>query len=261
MTSAAPRHFTTQRDAVLVRRWGSACAVAAPRAWRSQMSQSNQYAHMRGFIRTNWYSSRSSSAGLRSSRTRASSTTDKRWSNSSLESWPLANARWRSPAASSLPRSPTRRRPLTDNGLPGGGSTSSTASEHRSRDDLRKSDPGRCRLRNVALEGRMHHHIPILGPESPKAALSNAPSIGKADNCVVVIAPQARRDPVGAPVPGVHRRAHGRMIWVLEGHEDVRIVVARCSESRRQDFRTSAGDLPWIARCGTPVRSRPRSPR
>jgi hypothetical protein len=121
-------------------------------------SQSSQYAHIRGFIRTNWYSSRSSSAGLRSSRMRASSTTDRRCSNSSLESWPFANARCRGPAASSLPRSPTRRRPVTDNGLPGGGSTSSTASEHRPRDDLRESDLGRL----FALESRMHHHIPIF---------------------------------------------------------------------------------------------------
>ena len=58
-----------------------------------------------------------------------------------LDSWPLANARRRSPAASSLPRSPTRRDLSRITDYPGGGSTSSTASEHRSW--ICSLDPGR----------------------------------------------------------------------------------------------------------------------
>ena len=81
-----------------------------------------------------------------------------------------------------------------------------------------------------AIEGRMHLHCPILDPEGPKLSLRDAPSLGKANDRVVVIAPEAGRAPVGPLVPGVHGCAHRRMLGVRECHKDVRVVVARCGE-------------------------------
>src|SRR5580693_7486056 len=77
----------------------------------------------------------------------------------------------------------------------------------------------------------MHLHTPILCPQGPKLSLSNTPSLGKTNHRVVVITPQARGTPVGPLVPGVDGCAHGCMIEVIERHEDVRIVVARCGKT------------------------------
>jgi hypothetical protein len=77
----------------------------------------------------------------------------------------------------------------------------------------------------------MHFHIPVLDPKDPKLSLGYTPSLGKADDRVVVVAPKAGRAPIGPLVPGVDGCAHGCMIGVLERHQDVGIVVACCGKT------------------------------
>ena len=77
----------------------------------------------------------------------------------------------------------------------------------------------------------MHLQIPVLDPKGPKLSLGNTPSLRKSDDRVVVVAPKARRAPIGPLVPGVDGCAHGRMIEVLERHQDVGIVVACCGKT------------------------------
>src|ERR1700674_456649 len=92
-------------------------------------------------------------------------------------------------------------------------------------------DDGIGRLPGFATESRMHLHIPVLAPKGPKLSLGTTPSPRKADERVVVVAPKARRAPIGPLVPGIHGCAHGGMIEVLERHQDVRIVVACCGKT------------------------------
>jgi hypothetical protein len=73
-------------------------------------------------------------------------------------------------------------------------------------------------MAGFATESRMHLHTPVLAPEDPELPLGNPPSLGKADDRVMVVAPDARRAPVGPLVPGIHGCAHGGMIEVLERH-------------------------------------------
>jgi hypothetical protein len=68
-------------------------------------------------------------------------------------------------------------------------------------------------------------------PRGPKLSFGNTPSLRKADDRVVVVTPKARRAPIGPLMPGVDGCVHGRMIEVLERHQDVGIVVACCGKT------------------------------
>src|SRR5258705_9815635 len=96
---------------------------------------------------------------------------------------------------------------------------------------------GRAQLQPLDVDGRMHRSVPVLNTEHAELACRDEPTVGTSLGGVVVVPPHLGRRQVAALVPGIHRRAHGGVVVVVERHEDVRVVMARRAVPTRPTHR------------------------
>lgn len=70
------------------------------------------------------------------------------------------------------------------------------------------------------------------GPSRRLASTVQVSDVRVADNRIVVVAPELRRNSISLLVPGIYRRANRRIVVLFERHQDIGIVMAGGLERR-----------------------------